>query len=947
MKKTKIPDNELDRVIALERYGMLDTPTDIVLDGIAQAAADLCQTPTALISLVDPTRQWVKSCVGMDVKETPRDLAFCSHAILEPTELMVVRDASVDERFCNNPLVNDDPKIRFYAGKPLVTKDNFALGTLCVIDYRPRELSDAQKNGLSRLAQVVMDLLDERQGFRIGAIDNFVSKYTRHGLLITDPNQSDNPIIYANETFVEMTGYSESELIGKNCRLLQGPDSDADTVAKISRAIAAQQTCTVVLKNYRKDGSMFWNELTVSAVKDRSYDTVSMVGVQYDVTDRQLAKERSTELDTTAAQRNKAEDTRNRLAQIVEDSVSEIYVSDADTYKILNANRTARENLGYSVAESQALMPWDFVVGMTPENVLELIEPLRTGAVESIVFETAHRRKDGSIYPVESHVQYMASQNPPVYTSIVQDITERQRQQEKIKLRERAIESLDIGVSITDVSKDDHPLVYVNQTLCKMTGYTPDELLGQGVRILQQEDKRTEAQRKIFEAVSNEEPVQVLIKNTRKDGSHFMGELSLSPVHNEMGKLTHYIGINQDVTVKLDTEARLQQAKKLDAIGQLSGGIAHDFNNMLGVIRGNLELLSLNATSDADLEHFEEALRAVKMSARLTSRLLSFARQSPLEPQLINVNKQVMDVVALLHSSIGETVSLSCDLLQELWCIRVDPSEIENTVVNLVINARDAMPDGGEIILKTDNFNAVDDTFGLRPGEYIKLSVSDNGVGMSDEVKARVFEPFFTTKDHARGTGLGLASIHGFVKQSGGQVSVDSELGQRTTINIYLPRFVEAASLTNTSDQATQFKSTQTKPTQTKPKAVKPIAHILVAEDNDLLRSVTIKRLRVLGFSTAEVNSGAAAVQYLENSTDVDLVFSDIVMAGGMSGYDLASWVQKNMPACPVLLTSGYSHDMADNDINASTAKIPVLQKPASLEILDQAISALLQIETS
>lgn len=942
MKIAKLPNNEAERIAALERYGILDTPTDIVLDGIAQAAADLCQTPTALISLVDPTRQWFKSCIGTHHKESPRDVAFCAHAIIEPSELMEVADASLDERFFDNPLVTDDPKIRFYAGKPLVTKDNYALGTLCVIDYKPRELSEAQKVGLSNLAQLVMDLLDERQDSKIAAIEAAVEKATRHGVLISDPNQPDNPIIYANAAIVEMTGYSEAELLGKNCRLLQGPDTDAVTVAELRKAIDAKRPFNAILKNYRKDGSVFWNDLTVSPVSDRNGDVVSMVAVQYDVTDRILAKERGTALDVTAAQRNTAQASKNRLAQIVEDSVSEIFVADADTFGILNANRAARENLGYSEAESQALMPWDFVVGMTSENILEMTEPLRNGAIDSMVFETEHRRKDGTLYPVKARLQYMASQTPPVFTSIVQDISERKRQDEIIKLRERAIEALDVGVSITDVTKDHNPLVYVNQALCRLTGYRPEDLLGQGVRLLQKDDPQSDVHQKILDAQKREESIQVLLKNTRKDGTHFMGELSLSPVHNEMGELTHYIGINQDVTARLDTEARLHQAKKLDAIGQLSGGIAHDFNNMLGVIRGNLELVSLNVTDKEDLEHLEEAGSAVQMSARLTRRLLSFAMQSPLEPQVVNVNKQVMGAIELLRSTIGETISLKCNLFKELWAIRVDPSEIESTVINLVINARDAMPDGGEIIVETNNYRAVDNALGLSPGEYIELSVEDNGAGMSDEVKARIFEPFFTTKDQSRGTGLGLSSIHGFVRQSGGDIHVVSVPGERTKFSLYLPRYQE--DVTSSSSQSFN-EPALTKRVQAKSNGT--TANILIVEDNDLLRNVTVKRLRVLGFSVAQANSGAKAVQYLEQNHDVDLIFSDIVMDGGMSGYDVASWVQKNRPDCAVLLTSGYRHNLEHEHDNGELSQIPVLQKPNSLEGLSQAINAVLDIKVS
>lgn len=243
------------------------------------------------------------------------------------------------------------------------------------------------------------------------------------------------------------------------------------------------------------------------------------------------------------------------------------------------------------------------------------------------MFETTHRRKNGSTYPVAVHLQYMATQTPPVYTAIVQDVSDRVRQEEMIKLRDRAIEALDVGVSITDATIESFPLVYVNQALCDLTGYLPKELLGRSIRMLHGEGQFQNRHHKTQKAQSKSEPTQVTIKCMRKDETHYLNELSLSPVHNETGELTHYIGIHQDVTQKLDTEAQLRQAQKIKAIGQLSEGVAHDFNNLLSVITGNLEFLSLSATDKTERLCIDEADKAAQMGARLTRRLLTFAKQ--------------------------------------------------------------------------------------------------------------------------------------------------------------------------------------------------------------------------------------------------------------------------------------------------------------------------------
>ncbi len=933
MKKAALTHNETDRLAALERYGILDTPSDAVLDGITQATADLCETPIALISLIDSTRQWFKSCIGMSVRETSRDLAFCAHAILEPTALMEVEDTFLDARFADSPLVTGDPKIRFYAGKPLITSDGYVLGTLCVIDDKPRRLTDAQRDGLSRLAQVVIDLLEERHGSRIGAIDQAVEETARHGVLITDPNQPDNPITYVNRAIEKLTGYSSAELIGKNCRFLQGPDTDTNAISNLRLAIAASEPCTEVIKNYRKDGTAFWNELTVSPIKDKSGNTINYVGVQNDITDLLFAREHSTRLADVTAEADLARASRNRLAQIVEDSANEIYVSNADTYKILDVNRAARENLGYTLEESLQLWPWDFVEGLSAENMEALVAPLRDGTLDAQVLETVHRRKDGSTYPVSTHLQFMASQSPPVYTAIVQDISDRVRQEEMIKLRDRAIEALDVGVSITDATSDNFPLVYVNQALCDMTGYSPDEVLGQGVLMLQMDDQHQPEHQKLRQAQAKGEPVHVTLKSTRKDGSHYMDELSLSPVHNEAGELTHYIGINRDVTEKLETEARLRQAQKIDAIGQLSGGIAHDFNNLLSVITGNLEFLTLTITDKAQRNCIDEADKAAQMGARLTRRLLTFAKQGQLEPVVLDANEHVLSAIELLSSTIGETINLRSHLSPDLWRIHADSSEIENTVVNLVLNARDAMPDGGNIKVETKNVSFgkddIHDDPGISPGDYIRLSVTDNGSGMTDEVIDRIFEPFFTTKGPGKGTGLGLASIHGFINQSGGYVRVFSELTHGTTIVLYLPRYSE--------DRTHQevIHANRLKPTNTD-------ARILVVEDNDMVRNITVKRLRALGFITEQVCNGKEAINFLSRDQDIELILSDVVMAGGLSGFDVAKWVKSNLPRCHILLASGYNEpDTEDSEYQGT--EITILKKPYSIAELQNAINATLK----
>ena len=293
----------------------------------------------------------------------------------------------------------------------------------------------------------------------------------------------------------------------------------------------------------------------------------------------------------------------------------------------------------------------------------------------------------------------------------------------------------------------------------------------------------------------------------------------------------------------------LRKSQRMEAIGQLTGGIAHDFNNLLTIITGNLELLEMEIESDEQRDLLSRANDAALMGARLTNRLLTFARRRRLEPVVLDLNDQVLSMAELLRRTLGETIALSTLLAPRLWSVQADPSEIENAVLNLAINARDAMPAGGKLVLETKNVvldeRDVATEVGVQPGDYVRLSVSDTGVGMSPEVLARVFEPFFTTKEPGKGTGLGLSGLYGFVKQSGGHVTVYSEVGKGTTVNLYLPRVTTGVEAMTTARGE---------------RAAAPLAGetILLVEDNAEVRRVSARRVRNLGYTVIEAENAAA-----------------------------------------------------------------------------------------
>jgi signal transduction histidine kinase len=367
-----------------------------------------------------------------------------------------------------------------------------------------------------------------------------------------------------------------------------------------------------------------------------------------------------------------------------------------------------------------------------------------------------------------------------------------------------------------------------------------------------------------------------------------------------------------------ESERRLAQAQKMEAVGQLTGGIAHDFNNLLTVIAGNLELVQ-DQLDREDLKRLvKKAQDAAALGARLTDQLLTFARRRQLDVQTLRLNDLVLSVGEMLRRTLGDHVTFSSSLAPDLWDTQADPGQFQSAIVNLAVNGRDAMPKGGKLIIETRNVILDADQLGadfdVIPGEYVQLSVSDTGTGMPPEVRERVFEPFFTTKEKGRGTGLGLSMVYGFIKQAQGHVTIYSELGHGTTFNLYFPRFAGASANqpSPAGDSQTDLDARET---------------VLVVEDDPGVRELTVTRLKALGYKVVEAANGSKAIDVLESGEPVDLVFTDLLMPGGLSGRDVAVAANEIRPGIRVLLTSGYTEDLVHDD-DARVAGLKILRKP-------------------
>jgi signal transduction histidine kinase/HAMP domain-containing protein len=376
--------------------------------------------------------------------------------------------------------------------------------------------------------------------------------------------------------------------------------------------------------------------------------------------------------------------------------------------------------------------------------------------------------------------------------------------------------------------------------------------------------------------------------------------ISARPLRDEQGRPKGAVMVFRDVTNIRETERQLRQSQKLDAIGQLTGGVAHDFNNLLTVIIGSAEALAESLAESPQLAGLAKRIDdTATRGADLTRQLLAFARRQPLEPKVTDVNALIVQAAALLKPTLGEHIEIESALAGDAWPAMVDPPQLSTALVNLAVNARDAMPEGGKLTIETDNV-VLDDSYAsanddVRPGRYVMIAVSDSGTGIPESIRDKVFEPFFTTKDVGKGTGLGLSMVYGFLKQSRGHIKIYSEEGHGTTIKLYLPR-ADAA-----RDAAAE----------PAPAAPMPVGHetILVVEDDDMVRAHVVAQLESLGYRTLAAPDGAAALALVEDGIRFDLLFTDVIMPGGMSGRQLAEELRKCWPSLPVLYTSGYTEN--------------------------------------
>ena len=540
---------------------------------------------------------------------------------------------------------------------------------------------------------------------------------------------------------------------------------------------------------------------------------------------------------------------------------------------------------------------------------------------EPMEIETKWITKDGHLLDILIHfVVFEAHPESPLILKIAQDITEKVRLSNDINHLAEAIHHSSDAVVVTDKAGN---ITYINPAFSHMTGFSYEEVIGQNPRFLKSGKQSDEFYRNLWKTISNGLTWKGQLVNKKKDGTLYTVDATISPVFSKQGKITAYVAVKRDITEKLRLERQLRQAQKLESIGLLASGIAHDFNNLLQAIYGYTQLLILERGSDApDLDKLHTIERATQRAIDLVNQILIFSRKATPQKRVINLNHEIRLATKLLNRTIPKMINIKLQLSDNLLPIVADPIQVQQIVMNLCANARDAMPEGGEIVLKTRNelIDKGDSTLppDAEPGRYVVLEISDSGTGIPREHMERIFDPFFTTKEKGKGTGLGLSVVYGIVKEHHGWIRCDSQLGKGTRFEIFLPVMEEDEDTSEVSEEQELPRGSET---------------ILIVDDETAVLDIGTYILRRMGYKVLQAKNGLEALRlFQENKEDISLVILDLIMPE-MSGKECLKQILKLKPDAKVLISSGYTLDQSPSEL-LDLGACAILQKPYQMERL-------------
>ncbi|RZM35577.1 MAG: PAS domain-containing protein [Sphingomonas sp.] len=822
--------------------------------------------------------------------------------------------------------------------------------------------------------------------------DPFVAavRATRMPMIITNPRLPDNPVVFANGAFCRLSGYDRDEILGRNCRFLQGPETNRDTVALIREAVRRVESIEIDIQNHRKDGETFWNRLLMAPVFDTEGVLAYFFASQVDVT---LERERLKGLESSNASLMAELTDRLRLQQEQERELAfTLRAARFGTWSLeiatkrLTASETCKEIFGRPVDEPFTYE--DRLQAIHPDDREKSVLEVRRCVDEGTDYDVGYR-----IYRPDGEMRWIGSRGQPFFSAegealriagVSTDITEQRRTEitrtalvelgdvfrdtedandlsfEAARIIGRTIDVSRAGYGEVDADSETIRIVRDwsapgveplsgSFALRDLGSYIDDLKRGDEVCI---EDSRTDPRTRdtgeALEALDGRAIINVPVmengklvamlylanaqaRRWRPDEVAFVREaadrtrIASERRRTEQALATLAESLEQQVAARTNelnqAEDALRQSQKMEAVGQLTGGVAHDFNNLLTVIRSATDLLKRPDLSAERRERYIDAISdTADRAAKLTGQLLAFARRQALQPEVIDVGQSLHVIADMLGTLTGSRIVIGIDVPETPCFTSVDPSQLDTALVNMAVNARDAMDGSGriDISVRTESFIPAVRSHPAVEGRFVAIAMRDTGSGIAADKLERIFEPFFTTKGVGQGTGLGLSQVFGFAKQSGGDIVVESVLGESTTFTLYLPQVEEGVS---TGDDA----------------ALESLADghgtcVLVVEDNSEVGTFTTQSLAELGYVTVWAANAQDALTELErDAARFDIVFSDVVMPG-MNGIELGKAIRLKYPDLPVVLTSGYSNVLAQD----GTHGFELLHKPYSVEQLSR-----------
>ena len=926
-----------DRLAALRRTALLDTPPEEVFDRLTRMAARLLGTPVSLISLVAEDHQFFKSAIGLPEpwasrRVNPISFSFCGQ-VVATGEPLVLEDAR------RHPLQRHNPVIRelgwvAYAGVPLVTRQGQTIGALAVIDKTPRLWSERDIALLQDLAASVATEIElrteiaERRQAEYGrreSQEQFHSSFEDSGIgmaLISPEGRW----LRMNRAVCEILGVSRENLIGFSVDASTHPDDvSADSEALRLLLAGECRTYTMEKRYVRPSGQVVWTLVNVSLVPGLEGQPGHLIAAIQDITERKHS-------DTALRE------SEERYRLLSRASKEAIWDWDLATDRLIWDKATGPV-LDYQRSELGDTVSWwyDRINPADRERVMASLDTALAKGRDAWTEEYRFRRADGSYAVVQdrAHIARDETGAPVRVISAMSGLSNAHRADRQLQ---QVLDALQVGVSVVDKQGR---IVVANSSDRQIWGAGPDRDVQEvaehrGWWADTGEQVRPEewgALRAIGGEFSADEEVRI----ETADGEQKTILNSATPLLDESGEIVGAVNVSQDISATKAAEAarahledQVHRAQKMEAVGRLAGGIAHDFNNLLtGILSYSDLILQELRPADPLRADVEQIRDAGQRAANLTRQLLAFSRRQVLQPRVLSLNALVTELEPMLSRLAGPTVTIETELYPGLGSVLVDQARVEQVLVNLVVNAREAMPEGGRIRISSANWKeaaAGQGGVASRQQEFASLWVSDTGVGMDAATQSRIFEPFFTTKQPGSGIGLGLSTAYGIVEQSGGNITVESAPGQGTTFGVHFPR-VEAGAETPEPERP--------------PSATGGKETLLLVEDEAPVRDSVRRLLEWHGYTVIEARNGADALQiYDGDEQEIDLVLTDLIMPG-MGGHELVERLRARRPDLRVLFMSGYAEKPLPNNGTARSGTA-YLEKPFTVELLMQRLREVL-----